>query len=185
MLFLKRCPARWAFLLEHPIRRRLLQPDRLIRSLRLQPGARVLDVGTGAGVIAAAIANHLERGELVLVDPQYAMLTRAQRRVKQRAQMPVSLLSAVAENLPLKDSSVDFALLVTVLGEVDDAHLTLEEMRRVLRRGGVLSITEHLPDPDFRAASKVRALVTRYGFAERDFSGGRWSYTINFVKTDT
>ena len=82
----------------------------------------------------------------------------------------------------LEDSSVDFALLVTVLGEVDDAQVTLQEIRRVLRPGGLLSVTEHLPDPDFRSAATVRSLASSQGFAERDYSGGRWSYTINFVR---
>jgi hypothetical protein len=35
---------------------------------------------------------------------------------------------------------------------------------------------------DFRALKSVRTLVGQFGFAERETRGGRWSYTINFVK---
>jgi hypothetical protein len=59
------------------------------------------------------------------------------------------------------------------------------EAHRVLRAGGILSITEHLPDPDFRSVTRVRALVGRFGFTEREMRGGRWSYTINFLKALT
>ena len=178
----KRCPARFAFLLEHPLRRRLLRLDRLLESLRLQPGSRVLDLGAGSGVVAARIAMQLQRGQIVLVDPQELMLTRARRQVPVLPHVSVALIAAVGERLPLRDLSVDLVLLVTVLGEVDDAALVLAEVRRVLRPGGVLSISEHFPDPDFRAAGTVRKLVLRFGFEEREHWGGRWSYTINFVR---
>lgn len=178
----KRCPARFAFLLEHPLRQRLLRMDRLIESLRLQPRSRILDLGAGGGVVAAAVAKHMQDGELILLDPQFNMLKRARQRVTPRAGMSVELLAAVAEHLPLRSASVDLVLLVTVLGEVDDSSVVLQEVHRVLRPAGVLSISEHLPDPDFRSLKAVRTLVRKFGFEERETCGGRWSYTINFVK---
>ena len=180
----KRCPARFAFLLEHPLRRRLLRTDRLIESLRLQPRWRILDLGAGGGVVAAALATHIQEGELILLDPQSNMLKRARQRVTPRAGVSVALLAAVAEHVPLRSASVDLVLLVTVLGEVDDAAVAMQEVHRVLRPGGVLSISEHLPDPDFRSLRAVRTLVRKFGFEERETCGGRWSYTINFVKTN-
>jgi len=72
--------------------------------------------------------------------------------------------------------------MVTVLGEVDDAPMTMREVHRVLRPGGVLSISEHLPDPDFRSVRKVRALLQAFSFDERDLHGGRLSYTLNASK---
>lgn len=179
---LRRCPARFAFLLEHPFRRRLLRVDRLVESLRLAPGARVLDVGAGSGVVSAALASTLERGEIILVDAQWRMLTRARRRLAQCSAPKINFVVAVAEHLPLADASIDVALVVTVLGEVDDPGRMLSELHRVLRPNAVLSISEHLPDPDFRSAVAVRALVRSFGFQERESVGRRWSYTINFVK---
>jgi ubiquinone/menaquinone biosynthesis C-methylase UbiE len=180
-LILKRCPAQLAFMLEHPLRRRLLKVDKLVESLRLSPGARVLDVGAGSGVVSSEVAKQLPRGEIILIDPQPKMLQRARKRIPSRPSVAVYFAAAVAEHLPLADQSVDAALLVTVLGEVDDATLVLREIHRVLKPGGVFSVSEHLPDPDFRAANKVRALTNAGGFTERDTFGGRWSYTINFV----
>lgn len=184
MIFWKRCPARFAFVLEHPLRRLMLKPERLVESLRLEPGSRVLDLGAGVGVVAAAVAATLSRGEIILVDPQLEMLARARRRVAPRESVEARYLCAVAERVPLRDASIDVVLMVTVLGEVDDADQVLAEVRRVIRPGGLLSITEHLPDPDFKSVSAVRALASRSGFTERETTGGRWSYTINFVKQD-
>lgn len=183
-LLIKRCPARLAFLLEHPLRRRLLRIDRLVEGLRLQPGSRVLDLGAGSGVVAGAVATKLQRGVLVLVDPQVRMLVRARQRLAHLTTPTLDCVAAVAEQIPLRNESIDLVLLVTVLGEVDDAALVLQEVRRVLRPGGVVSISEHLPDPDFRTAASIRTLMRTCGFEERELIGGRWSYTVNFIKRE-
>lgn len=179
----KRCPARFAFLLEGPVRRWLLKPDRLVATLRLPPAASVLDLGAGSGVVAAVVAPQVRDGRLVLFDAQPRMLQRARRRLATPAGVrPPAFAVGLAEFLPFAAASFDIVLMVTVLGELDDARRTMREVHRVLRPGGLLSITEHLPDPDFRSLATVRALVTASGFAERDVCGGRWSYTINATR---
>ena len=182
-LLLKRCPARLAFLLEHPLRQRLLRIDRLVESLRLQSGSRVLDLGAGSGVVAGAVATKLQRGALVLVDPQVRMLVRARQRLAHLTMPTLDCVAGVAEQIPLRDESIDLVLLVTVLGEVDDAVRVLREVRRVLRPSGVVSVSEHLPDPDFRTAAAIRTLMQTCGFEERELIGSRWSYTVNFIKS--
>ena len=175
----KRCPARIAFLLEGPVRRWLLQPDRLIASLRMPQDSSVLDLGAGTGVVAEAVLAQLRGGRVVLLDAQLGMLFRARRRFARVAGLQPVFTVGVGESLPFPEGSFDFVVMVTVLGELDDAPRTIREVHRVLRPGGVLSITEHLPDPDFRSLATVRSLVTASGFAERDVRGGRWSYTFN------
>lgn len=175
----KRCPARLAFLLEGPVRRWLLQPDRLIASLRMPQDSSVLDLGAGTGVVAEAVLAHLRGGRVILLDAQLGMLVRARRRFARVAGLRPDFAVGAAEFLPFAEGSFDFVIMVTVLGELDDAPRTIREVHRVLRPGGVLSITEHLPDPDFRSLATVRALVTASGFAERNVRGGRWSYTFN------
>lgn len=172
-----RCPARCAFLLEHPLRRRLLRLDRLARSLPLGPSSRVLDLGAGSGVVAGALLDRFAVERLVLLDAQWGMLRRARHRLEGNIEFVV----AVAEALPFIDDGFDIVLLVTVLGEVDDADRALREVRRVLRPGGVVSITEHLPDPDFRSLDRIRPLMESHGFLEVRVLGSRWSFMANFT----
>jgi ubiquinone/menaquinone biosynthesis C-methylase UbiE len=108
------------------------------------------------------------------------MLRRARRRLQA---VPVTV-AGVAEALPFANDAFDIVLLVTVLGELDDAPAALREVQRVLRPRGVLSISEHLPDPDFRSLTAVRALVGALGFVEAEARGTRWSYTANFTKRE-
>ena len=80
---------------------------------------------------------------------------------------------------------------VTVLPEIPDQDRTLTELRRVLRSpepakgkpGGLLSITEEFPDPDYPFASETIRRVEAAGFSlERRF-GNFWLYTVNFRKS--
>ena len=71
-----------------------------------------------------------------------------------------------------------------MLGEMADRGAFLGEARRVLRSGGALSISEHLPDPDFSPCARVRALVERWGLKFQGQSGSWWSYTANFWKPE-
>ena len=185
MFFPKRCPAQLAFLLEHPVRRWLLNLDRLVTSLRLPQGGLVLDLGAGSGVVAAAVMNDRPDVRVVLFDAQRRMLRRARGRLFQVAGIRPTLIVGLGEFLPFPECQFDTVLMVTVLGEVDDAGAVLREVHRVLRPGAVLSISEQLPDPDFRSLGRVRALLRSGGFKERDVSGGRWSYTINAVRLAT
>ena len=178
----KRCPVQLAFLLENPLRRWLLNIDRLVTSLRLPQGAQVLDLGAGSGVVAEGLMSARRDVQVVLFDAQRRMLLRARRRFGRFPALPPTFTVGLAECLPFPDGRFDAVLMVTVLGEVDDAGSVIREVHRVLRPGAVLSISEQLPDPDFRSLGHVRTLLKHCGFEERDIAGGRWNYTINAVR---
>ena len=142
----------------------------------------MLDLGAGSGVVAEAILSHRGDVWLTLFDAQHRMLLRARRRLASVSGVRPAYTVGLAEFLPFSDAQFDAVLMVTVLGEVDDAGKVMREIRRVLRPGGVVSISEHFPDPDFRSLARVRALLKDVGFEERDVFGRRWSYTINAVR---
>jgi SAM-dependent methyltransferase len=87
---------------------------------------------------------------------------------------------ASAYDLPLDDGSVDRAFLVTVLPEVPDQARALAELYRVLKPGGVLSITEEFTDPDYAFALETIRRVEAVGFRQERRYGNFWVYTINF-----
>lgn len=109
------------------------------------------------------------------------MLDKAQRRLDRAGVVNAGLQQGSATDLPFGDAEFDVAL-VAVLGEIPDPNARLEELDRVLRPGGLLSITEHLPDPDFEPFGTLRGDVEGHGFGfERRF-GRAWAYTANFRK---
>jgi ubiquinone/menaquinone biosynthesis C-methylase UbiE len=148
----------------------------------LPANASVLDLGAGSGVMAKELMGQLRGGRLVLLDAQQRMLVRAKRRLISVNGVEPAFSVGLAEALPFRDSSFDLVLMVTVVGEVTDTALTMLEVRRVLRPGGVLSIAEQLPDLHFRSVGRVRALLRESGFEERDYHADRWSYTLNATR---
>jgi ubiquinone/menaquinone biosynthesis C-methylase UbiE len=173
-----RCPARLAFLLEYPLRRRLLKLDHLVNRLPLTPDSRVLDLGAGSGVVARLILERDPDVPVVLADPQPAMLRRARRVMKGRG----TFVTAPGESLPFADEEFHIVLMITVLGELDDPDRGLREVHRVMHPDATLVIAEHLPDLHFRPLDRLRRLVAPIGFAEHEVRGGRWSYTASFTK---
>lgn len=182
MIFVRRCPARFSFLLSTPIRKWLLQPARVVKSLTVDQTARILDLGAGSGVVSNYVLTALPNARLVLVDAQLSMLRQAKKRLSHRATARIQFANAVAEALPFSSGSFDAVLMVTVLGEVDSVIHTLREVHRILRHEGIFSVTEHLPDPDFKSISAVRRLLADAGFEERNLTGTRWSYTLTTAR---
>ncbi len=91
---------------------------------------------------------------------------------------------ADAGKLPFKEGSFDALFLVVVLGEVANQKAFLSEAHRVLKPEGILSISEHLPDPDFSPLTEVKLLVESEGFECFAQYGMKWNYTANFRKLE-
>jgi SAM-dependent methyltransferase len=102
----------------------------------VKDGERVLDVGTGTGVLAAAVEANTRASEIVGIDPSAGFMAYAQK-----ASSSPRLRFEVGDGqaLPYRDASFDQAMSLLVLNFVPDHELALHEMRRVTRPGGVVS----------------------------------------------
>lgn len=169
-------PSRYAWFLEGRWRSLILSPERLATRLPLSPQVAALEIGAGGGYYAHPLSRKV--GRLIALDIQLDMLRRLQRKRSGARLVPVR---GDAGRLPLADGTLDLVIAVTVLGEVPSAGATIAEVRRVLRRGGTFSVSEHLPDPDFLRFEQVRELCSANGLLlERRF-GARFNYTANFT----
>lgn len=143
---------------------------------------RVLEVGVGTGLNLRFYEPARVR-EVVGIDPSAPILERARHRLPD-ARVPVSLVRASAELLPLDAASFDSIVLTYTLCSVERPAAALAEMRRVLRPGGRLYFVEHGVSPD---ASVERELTTA-GFDLEESKAGyagdgmRWlSFTYEGV----
>jgi demethylmenaquinone methyltransferase / 2-methoxy-6-polyprenyl-1,4-benzoquinol methylase len=115
----------------------------LVRRLCIAPDARGLDLCTGTGDIAARCLARLgPGGRLVAADFSPGMLAIARQRLARardgrggRAQA----LCADAMRLPFGNERFDFVSIGYGLRNVSDLDACLDEVRRVLRPGGVLA----------------------------------------------
>jgi ubiquinone/menaquinone biosynthesis C-methylase UbiE len=144
---------------------------------------RALDVGTGAGALAFALAPHV--GEVVGVDLVPELLARARERAA--GVENVRFVEGDATALPLDSYSFDLTGTLRTLHHVDRPELVLAEITRVTRPGGVVLVVDQiapfdplaavaldqfervrdpthtrlLPDADFRQLFEANGLVLR------------------------
>lgn len=179
------CPSWLVPLLENPYVEAVAGAALLVRRAGLRPGMRVLDAGCGPGRITLAAAAAVEpAGAVVALDIQAKMLEKLERRLQERTVRNVTTLRAGLGEGKLPANEFDVAFLVTVLGEVPDKAEALSEIHRSLRAGGVVSITEVLPDPHYQPIRRVRALARDVGLREHQLFSGLVSYTMNLVKDE-
>ena len=169
-------PAAHARSLLNPLRKLVQSPERTVAAIRIGPADRVLELGCGPGYFSPAIAR-ATRGGVVLLDLQAEML----EMVRERVPEPLSFrVQADGARVPFADGSFDVVFVATVLGEIPDQGACLDEVRRIVRRDGVVAIAETRRDSDFIALPALQALTARHGFRFADKRGFGWQYVARF-----
>jgi arsenite methyltransferase len=111
----------------------------------LQPGEKVVDVGSGAGIDSLIAARMVAPGGRVLgVDMTPAMLKKASLARSEAGIDNVEFRLGYAEALPIQDGWADVVISNGVLNLVPDKSAALREMERVLKPGGRLQIGDIL-----------------------------------------
>ena len=175
------CPASLAWVVDNPVRRFYTRD--LMDRIGIKPGEHVLELGPGPGAFTVKAAGKTgEAGLLTAVDIQPEMIEKLNGKIARAGIENVRTHVASAYDLPLADACLDRAYLVTVLTEIPDQGRALEEIRRVLKPGGVLSVTEEFLDPDYPFAFESIRKIERHGFRLSARHGNFWVYTINFTR---
>lgn len=108
--------------------------DPLLDAVGVSNGSRILDVGTGPGLVAAAVVKR--GGEAVGIDFSEAMLEEARRNYPD-----IEFRQASADALPFADGEFDGIAGNLVLHHLGSPEKALEEAARVLRKGGKAGFT--------------------------------------------
>jgi SAM-dependent methyltransferase len=119
------------------------QRQAVLAALDPRPGQRVLDLGSGPGLLAAAIAERVgTEGAVHGVDVSADMLAIAAGRERPPGAAAVELSQQGVATLDLPDGAFDAAVCTQVYEYVDDIPAALAEARRVLRPGGRLVVLD-------------------------------------------
>jgi SAM-dependent methyltransferase len=137
----------------HPLRLRWL-------TFRISPRARILDFGCGYG---RTLSDLVRAGykNVVGVDCSFRMLQCC------RAQLPCArLLQNYGQTIPLQQHSIDLVILFAVLTCIprnEDQRDLVQEIRRVLRPGGLVYVSDLLLSSDPRNLERYARYAEEYG----------------------
>ena len=140
--------------------------EELLERAAIESGDTVLDVGAGDGLVGL---DALERvgptGRVLFCDISSALLTDAKRSAKDAGHGDrAAFIEANAEDLStVPDDSIDVVTMRSVLVYIAEKETALDEIERVLKPGGRLSLFEPLP-----AAIPVERADTFLGYAVDD-----------------
>ena len=172
--------------LDSNFRRRFQPPDKIIQRSGIRKGMRVLEVGCGSGAYTTFVARTVgEEGKVYALDIQPEMLQQLEHKLAKPEDEDIKnieLVNSSAYDLPFDDGSLDLAYMVTVLQEIPDRSKALQQVRRVLKPGGILAVTEWLVDPDYPWKSTTIRLGREAGFHLDEALGNFWQYTVRFRK---
>lgn len=177
------CPSLVGWALESPFYVRIAGTEKTLERIGLKPGQRVLEIGSGPGRLRIPAAHKvLPGGEVVGIDIQPGMIDRLRERANRLHVTNLTAILGDATHPIVLEASFDVAFLVTTLGEIPDRAAALAQCFRASKSGGILSITEMLPDPHYQSKTTVKVLAEATDFRFQSVIGGMWLFTANFVK---
>ena len=148
-------------LLESPDRDEWQQPDRIMDALAIADGARVADIGAGAGWFTIRLARRVgPNGVVYAQDIQRPMLEAIRRRVGREGLQNVQTRLGTESTPNLPAGTLDAVLVVDVYDAVVNRLPFLRNLASALKRGGRIGVVNYKPGkggpgPDIRIDSSA------------------------------
>jgi ubiquinone/menaquinone biosynthesis C-methylase UbiE len=136
--------------LDRPEREAEEAPSILVKSLKLQPGAIVADIGAGSGYLSFMMAKPVgPTGKVYAEDIQPEMLDIVRKKAAETGVKNVVPWLGSTTDPKLPAASVDLMILVDVYHEFDKPYEMVSNMVKGLKKGGRLVFVEYRKeDPD-------------------------------------
>ena len=116
---------------------------RVVRIVRKLGAKHIMDMATGTGDLAIAIAQKIEGSTIYGADFSSEMLAVAKQKIEALGLAElISLTECNAEDIPLADEAVDAATIAFGVRNFEHQREALTEIKRTIRKGGHLIVLE-------------------------------------------
>jgi ubiquinone/menaquinone biosynthesis C-methylase UbiE len=128
---------------EYKIRDFFNPPVKILKELGIKPGYYVLDFGCGPGSFSFSSSGLVgSNGKIYALDINPLAIDRVKKIAAKKGFNNIeTILSDCKTNL--SDNSIDVILLFDIYHELDSKVQVLEELDRVLKPEGILSVSDH------------------------------------------
>jgi ubiquinone/menaquinone biosynthesis C-methylase UbiE len=134
----------------------------------LRDGMSVLEVGSGPGFVTEWVSRLIPNGSITCVELDPVMIKYAEQHLERVSQCQYRFVEGSINKTDLPDDSFDFAFGRLVFEHIPDPVEALNELKRLLKPGGRLVLTEGdfafnlMTDPYFPEIQPVREKLRQY-----------------------
>lgn len=165
----------------------------LVRFAGVSDGDRVLDVGSGTGALAAAVARAAPSSRIVGIDPSAPYVAFAQ---SQHGNARIHFEVGDAQRMRFEAARFDVAMSLLVVNFIPDARKALDEMKRVTRQGGTIAaaVWDYADGMEMlRMAEETLTIATRFTsfddfwapFLEKQGPAGAYAASLTGAERET
>lgn len=122
-------------------------------------GKKILEIGVGSGSLFIRMAK---KGYIMTgIELRHNMAYEARRKIK-KAGFDIDILHQSVYKMPFRDETFDCIVMTFVLAEIADLDRAIEEMKRVLKKGGKIIIIAGGMPQDRNPIAKFLFGLVRY-----------------------
>jgi len=155
-------------------------PGPLMELANMPANSSVLDIGTGTGIIAIAVADKLTEGKVAGIDLSDGMLAMAAEKAKLKGLAErCEFIKMDAEQLAFPDNYFDAAISLYALRHFPNPDRSVNEIYRVLKPGARIVVAVGSP-PSLLSTDGIKAVIRRVSSAIRK-AGGRELQACEFI----
>ncbi|MEW6208157.1 MAG: methyltransferase domain-containing protein [Acidobacteriota bacterium] len=138
----RRDPEEYTKLLESERRVELLQVDRVVETLKIQPGQKVADIGAGSGLFSRPIAKRLgAKGIVYAIDIDDGLLKHIDKTAAEQSLANIRTVLC-KEDDPMIPEPVDLIVIIDTLHHIAGQGAYLKNLHRYLRPSGRVAIID-------------------------------------------
>ena len=150
----------------------------LIRLAHLENGQKILDAGCGFGGTIAYLNEEYSNMHLAGLNIDDRQLLRARQMIEPLNGNQVQFVQGDACELPFEDNTFDRVLAVECVFHFPSRVRFFEEVNRVLRPGGCLTLSDFVPSPLYLPASWASSVILNrfniFGTCHVQYTLGRY-----------